>query len=307
MTTNRPLERPNTSPLVSVGMPVYNGERWMRRAIDSILAQTYRNLELVISDNTSIDATEKICRDYAERDSRVRYHRNPENVGLNNNYSLAFRRSAGKYFKWSSSNDFCAPRLLELCVARLEANPDIVLCYSKTRIFREDGDAGDPYEDDLGAEGATPCDRMKQIFARLRLNNAVNGVIRADVLKHTDLIADYFSSDNVLIVDLALHGKLSQVPEELFYRRIAEGASTALQSDEERLAYFQPAQRRRMLFQTWKLNWGYFVAASRAPLALRDRACVYGHMLRRAIWSRRDLARDIQLATRTAFGASRRR
>ena len=75
MTTER------TDPLVSIGLPVYNGERWLRGALDCLLGQTYRNIELVVCDNASTDATSALCAEYVERDPRVRYFRNPYNVG----------------------------------------------------------------------------------------------------------------------------------------------------------------------------------------------------------------------------------
>lgn len=273
-------------------MPVYNGERWIGAAIDSILAQTYSNLELVISDNASSDGTERLCRDYADRDPRVRYHRNAENIGLNNNYTRVFTLARGQYFKWASSNDICAPRLIEACVDRLERNRDIVLCYSRTRILNGSDDAGEPYADDLGSDGSA-CGRMKHVLKNIRLNNAINGVIRAEVLSRTNLIADYFSSDVVLLIELALHGRLVQVAEELFYRRMTTESSTKLRSDTERVAYYQPTQRRRMLFQHWKLYKGYFAAATRTPLDIRERLCAYAHLSRLALWDRRNLLGDL--------------
>lgn len=290
------------SAVVSVGMPVYNGERWITEAIDSVLAQTYSNLELLISDNASTDATERICREFAERDSRVRYHRNPRNIGLNDNYTRVFELASGKYFKWASSNDICAPRLIEACVGPLETDRDVVLCYSKTRILGGGSELGDAYEDDLGSD-APPCERMKHLLENIRLNNAINGVIRAEPLRRTGLIGDYFSSDVVLLAELALHGRIVQVPEELFFRRMTPESSTKLKGEAERIAYYQPAQHRRMSFQHWKLYGGYLVAATRAPLSPNERLCTYIHFLRRALWDREGLMKDVLFAAKAAFGA----
>jgi hypothetical protein len=168
-----------------------------------------------------------------------------------------------------------------------------------------DDDAGEPYEDDnLGCD-AQPCERMKHVLGCIQLNNAINGVIRAAALARTALVADYFSSDIVLMAELALHGKFVQVPEELFYRRMTPDSSTKLKSDDERTAYYQPVQRPRMLFQHWRLHRGYFAAATRAPLPLNERLCAYAHLTRRALWHRHALASDVLLAIRAALGAKR--
>jgi len=292
------------TPLVAVGMPVYNGARWLREALDSILAQTFGDFELLINDNASTDATESICRDYMNRDRRVRYHRNPENVGLNNNWTLAFKRTSAKYFKWASCNDLLDPRLLERCVELLESRPDAVLCYGRTRLLVDQAPGGEPYDDDLTTDQPSACARMRHILERLQLNNAINGVIRAKVLARSGLIGDYFSSDNVLLAELALHGHIVQVPEELFRRRMTADAATRLKSERERLAYYQPSGNP-MSFQNWKLIGGYFAAAARAPLPPREKACVYGHLLKRAFWHRRHLGSDIGAAARAALAPRR--
>ena len=103
-------------PRVSIGLPVYNGERYLRESIDSILAQTFQDFELVVCDNASTDETARICEEYAERDPRVRYFRNARNIGGINNANLTFERSRGDLFRWAAHDDVCAPVLLERCV-----------------------------------------------------------------------------------------------------------------------------------------------------------------------------------------------
>ena len=99
-------------PRVSIGMPVYNGEKYLEEAIQSILAQTYSDFELVISDNASTDKTQEICLEYAARDSRVRYHRNEKNLGAAPNYNRTFELSTGQYFKWADYDDLLAEEFL---------------------------------------------------------------------------------------------------------------------------------------------------------------------------------------------------
>ena len=104
-------------PRVSVGLPVYNGERFLAQAIDSVLQQTHSDLELVISDNASTDRTEEICRSYTTQDSRVRYFRSSANIGACRNFSRVFELSRAPYFKWACYDDICVPGFLEKCVA----------------------------------------------------------------------------------------------------------------------------------------------------------------------------------------------
>lgn len=134
------MQRDSIAPKVSVGLPVYNGERYLPKAIESILAQTYGNLELIISDNASTERTQEICRHYAERDARVRYYRRPVNVGAAPNFNRVFALAeASKYFKWAAHDDWIAPKYLEECVKALEEDPDAVLCQSLVGIMDADG------------------------------------------------------------------------------------------------------------------------------------------------------------------------
>ena len=114
-------------PRVTIGLPVYNGQNYLVETLESLLAQTYTDFELVISDNASTDRTEAICRQYAAGDARIRYYRNDENIGASANYNRAFELGRGEYFKWAAHDDLLAPTYLERCVEVLDANPDVVL------------------------------------------------------------------------------------------------------------------------------------------------------------------------------------
>jgi len=117
------MEERSRKPRVSVGMPVYNCERYVAEAIESHLRQTYTDFELVITDNASTDRSEEICRAYASRDPRIKYHRNPENLGAGGNFRRCFELAQGDYFRWTPSDDVVGPELLELCVEVLDRDP----------------------------------------------------------------------------------------------------------------------------------------------------------------------------------------
>ena len=118
------------TPRVSIGLPVYNGERFLARAIDSLLAQDFVDFELVISDNASTDGTGEISRDYAARDPRIRYHRNERNIGAVGNFNRTLDLASGEYFKWAAHDDWCAPQFLGRCVEVLDDDPSTVLCFT---------------------------------------------------------------------------------------------------------------------------------------------------------------------------------
>src|SRR5262245_17532257 len=113
--------------LISIGMPVYNSEKYIRQAVDSFLTQDYEHLELIISDNSSTDGTQEICLEYAARDKRVSYYRNERNMGMTWNENRLFELSRGEYFKWAGSYDFIAPSFLSACKRVLESDPTVVL------------------------------------------------------------------------------------------------------------------------------------------------------------------------------------
>jgi glycosyltransferase involved in cell wall biosynthesis len=131
------------APRVSIGMPVYNAQRYLEGTLDSILAQSFRDFELIISDNGSTDRTEAICRDYASRDSRISYFRHEENRGAGWNFQYVFHRARGEYFKWNAYDDRLGPQFLEKCVALLDRTPEAVLAFTKYVDVDANGKASD--------------------------------------------------------------------------------------------------------------------------------------------------------------------
>jgi glycosyltransferase involved in cell wall biosynthesis len=104
------------TPRLAIGLPVHNGERYVSQAIDSLLGQTFTDFTLIVSDNGSTDATEEICRAYARRDARIRYHRSDENRGAAWNFNRVFELADSPYFKWAAYDDLCAPHFVERCI-----------------------------------------------------------------------------------------------------------------------------------------------------------------------------------------------
>jgi glycosyltransferase involved in cell wall biosynthesis len=200
-------------PRVSIGMPVYNGERFLAEAIESILAQTFTDFELIISDNGSTDSTPAICERYARLDSRIRYYRNEVNLGAAPNFNRAFHLAQGEYFKWAAHDDICLPQYLERCVETLDADAQAVLCYPRTWGINADGTRDEQFTarldtSSLRVESPRPHLRFSDMIHRYHLCHQVFGLFRRQVLARTPLIQPYTGSDRVLLAVVALYGTL---------------------------------------------------------------------------------------------------
>jgi glycosyltransferase involved in cell wall biosynthesis len=285
-------------PRVSVGMPAYNSERSIEAAIESILQQTFTDFELIITDNASTDRTAELCRAIAARDPRVRLIVNPVNLGVNPNYRKVAEAARGQYFKWTSTNDLMDRDYIDRCVSILDKRPDAVLAFGRTVVFQTDPESGTPYEDHMDIEDEDPLVRFRRTVEELRLNNAINGLIRRDVLMRTSVHPDYLSSDNVVLSELALAGKVVLVPETRFFRRMDKYSATRLQSAATvRFAHY-PTERFAQFFQAWRLQSGYFSAVMHSRLPFRDRLRAWRFVLRQTYWACPRLVADFTEAVR---------
>jgi glycosyltransferase involved in cell wall biosynthesis len=273
-------------------MPAYNAARHIRAAIRSILAQSVTELELIIYDNASTDDTEALCREAAAGDPRVRYFRNERNLGAAENYNLTLRAARGRYFKWSSSNDLCHPDFLRACIAALESDADVVIAYPRTRLFIDDPEVGESYADHLGLESDDPGVRFIRFVDGVGLNNIMNGVCRTDVLRQVPPIRAHVGSDQVTFAAMTLRGKVVEVPEEYFYRRMDAESATRLGGNEAVRRHYDPSGRKHMVFQLWRLYLEYMSAVISSPLSVRQRIPLAVSMLRRIVWRRNKLWRD---------------
>lgn len=294
-------------PKVSIGLPVYNGDKFIEEAINSILNQTFDDFELIISDNASTDRTQEICESYASNDGRIQYYRNKRNHGAAWNYNRVFELSKGEYFKWASHDDMCAPTYLERCVKVLEQKPSVVLCYSKTVIIDEHGSYVNKYYDDLNLASPEAHDRLRSyLFRSAGECNAVFGVIRSSCLKKTSLIGNYNGSDMILLAHLALVGKFYEIPEELFFRRDHPRTSLrANTSDSEIAAWFDPAKRGKIVLPQCRWSYEYFRCIMLADLRIIDRVCYFALVGRQMWWNKEILKNEITVAAK--YLLSRRR
>ncbi len=211
------------SPRVSIGLPVYNGEKFIQGALDSLLQQNYEDFELIISDNASTDRTGDVCKSYAEKDKRIRYYENKSNYGAMWNYRRVFELSQGKYFKWAAHDDECYPTMLRRCVETLDQAPNsVALVYPRAEIIDEHGQiVGEP-PDHVDSNEARPHRRLARVLFHVALAHSFYGLIRRNLLRR---IRGYghIASDHVILAELAMWGLIWEIPEVLFRIRIYPG------------------------------------------------------------------------------------
>jgi glycosyltransferase involved in cell wall biosynthesis len=285
-------------PPITIGFPVYNREKFIRTSLDSLLAQTFTDFEVVICDNASTDNTAAICREYAARDTRISFYRNDVNIGANRNFNRVFQLSRGKYLKWSTSDDYWAPQTLERLFPIMEKDASIALCYPKTTICNADGTPREAYEDDLHLMEDSPADRFISLLARLRLCHQHLGLIRRSCLASTALLGDHIACDINLLAELSLYGKFYEHPERMFFRRFHPESSSAKKGPdrdavEHQLDFTDPQRLLGVRHHLLQRHQAFFSAVRRAPLTAKDRRRLYTYLLRGVVWDRQALAAEI--------------
>jgi glycosyltransferase involved in cell wall biosynthesis len=289
----------NAVPGLSIGLPVYNGEKYLAESLDALLGQSYENFELIISDNASTDGTAAICRRYRKQDSRIRYFRQPHNIGAVPNHNFVFRQSRGELFKWASADDLYARDLLQRCVDALNEYRHVVLAHSWTAAIDSTGNVTQALEYPLATDSLRAPERFRSILfgssgAEVDVVRADNygviraddsyGVIRAEVLRRVAPLDSYYHADRVIVPEIALHGPFYQAPDWLYFRRDhPDRLLHACPTVRTWCAAQDPRRANRLRHPTARLLaeciWGYVAAIRRAPLSPADRRECYCHLV----------------------------
>lgn len=272
----------SAAPRLTVGLPVYNGEKYVAEALDALLGQTYTDFELIISDNASTDGTGEISRRYEKEDSRVRYYRQAHNVGLAPNHNFVAEHARGELFKWAANDDLYARDLLERCVAALDENPDVVLAHSWTAKIDDSGAVTKAYEYPMTTASPHAPERFRSILFDSGGDDDY-GVVRLEVLRRTAMKESYHHADHTIIAELGLHGRFYQVPEWLYFRRDHDDrAERACPTMRSRCANMDPRRADPLRHPAVRLYgeyvWGYIRGIQRAPLSAADRRECYRHL-----------------------------
>jgi glycosyltransferase involved in cell wall biosynthesis len=266
-----------THPRLSIGLPVYNGESLLPASIDALLGQSYGDFELIISDNASTDRTAEICRSYEEQDSRVRYIRQPQNIGLIPNHNFLVGEARGEFFKWASHDDLYHRDFLRRCVESLDAHPEASLAHAWCVLMDPGGRPVQYFKYPKGTAASRAPDRFHSMLYDGK-GDWTYAVYRMSVLRQTPLHASYHNGERTLIAEFALHGTLFQVPEWMYFRRdhpnrhlSPRGWSTG----------FDPRRAKQSAARLYaEYLWGYVSAVHRSPLPPAEKRECYGHLVR---------------------------
>jgi glycosyltransferase involved in cell wall biosynthesis len=240
------------TPVVSIGLPVYNGAVFLEEAIESILAQDFGEFELIIADNASTDATPDICTRYAAQDSRIHYTRHRENMGAAFNYNHVFSSASARYFKWAAHDDLLRPQFLSRCVETFESfDTPPAIVYPRSEFIDIAGQVLRPDRNSMHTTSSSPAVRVYRAVQAMGLVTSVFGVFHRETLARTRLIGSFIASDYVLLLECALLGSIVHLEgEPLFQRRIHDNMSRqANRSEKEVLRWFDPKARSRLSSQ----------------------------------------------------------
>jgi glycosyltransferase involved in cell wall biosynthesis len=290
---------------VSIGVPVYNGENYLEAALDSLLAQTFEEFEIIISDNASTDRTSAISRAYAAKDDRVRYLCNPINIGASQNFNRVVKLARADYFKWAAHDDLCHPEFLAKCVAVLDQHPEVINCYARTQIVDEQGHLKPEtheFDGQLRLDADQPNQRFHDIVCTFQMCYSLFGVIRKAALMQTPLYGSYSHADGVLLARLVLLGKFYELPEYLFFSRQHAQQSwqmfdTGRDHDRYRYtAWFDPVKAGKILLPYWRIFGEYSRSILIAPISYAEKMACGKHMLKwlQCYWTH--MARELPIA-----------
>jgi glycosyltransferase involved in cell wall biosynthesis len=295
----------NAKHLVSIGMPVFNGELFVEEALESLLSQSFRNFEVIISDNASSDRTEEICRAYANADARIRFYRNKDNMGAAKNYNRVFELSRGKFFKWQAVDDKCQPEFLSRCLEVLQERPEVVLAYTKTFVTDLEDNIIEMEDVPLRFDAEDVIERFSCALNSIPYTDiSIFGLIRRDVLAKTRLIGRYLASDRCLIAELTLHGPFFRLDEPLFCRRKHVGNVGTSRED---LSFYDPKLKGRVVFPAWRVLREQLATIARSPVSAHSKSRLIARTIHWVVEKRRTFAWQLKSGLAQFLGISKDR
>lgn len=279
---------------VTVGLPVYNGEAYLEASIRSVLDQPGVELTLHISDNASTDATEDICRSWAERDPRIRYERLESNIGMIPNCRRVAAAATTEYFARISADDRMLPGFLRTCVDQLEADPAVALAMTGLADVDLDDPSAPPtlVHEDLGTDSPDPVARFRGLMGRHECL-AQFGVYRTSVLQSVRPHSWILEGDRVLLVETALRGRIVTTRTVLYHRGQHQQRSMRISRATERLAVMFPERAGHIPFPTWALGFEIARAVHESPLPASQRMRCYASMGRWVRGNAENLSRNL--------------
>lgn len=259
----------NDKPFVSIGLPVYNGARFLRHALDSLIAQDYDNFQIVISDNASTDTTAEIAKEYAARDQRISYHRHENGIWATGNFNHVFNLSDADYFMWASHNVCWDKKFISNCIEAFKRYNNIVLVGTMCRSINLEDNTLSFIDKGVSTIGLNPRERFIEYMSTLHRGPTINGIFygiyRTSALRTVMPMKKVIANDHLLLAQLCFEGEFFTIEESLFYKRQG-GMSASIKSIAEgeciqnRLLISMPYLTRefflqKMILETEKLNF----------------------------------------------------
>jgi len=270
-------------PRLSIGLPVYNGEDFLAESLDSLLGQTYEDFELIISDNASTYGTADICRGYAKQDSRIRYVRQPHNLGCAPNHNVLVQYARGELFKWVSHDDLYGRELIERAIEALDEYPQVVLANCWTAMIDSSRTVTKAVRYTLDTESPRAPERFRSMLFE-KGGDDDGGVIRMEMLRRIRPYDSYYHSDRTLVTEMALQGPFYHVPDWLYFRRDHPKSSIrAFTTPRTNCTNLDPRRADRLRHPVVRLLGEYVLAyvtmIQRAPLSASDKRECYRHLV----------------------------
>lgn len=218
---------PNEKPFVSIGLPVYNGEKYLANALNSLLNQTFRDFEIIISDNASTDKTPIISEKFFQKDKRVKYIRHEKNFGATKNFIFTLSKAKMQYFMWAAADDYWDPQFLEKNLKVLDMNKNIIGSISNVEFVGENlpnmyksNEKGTTFQYLIKHLPQPTASLSEKVSFHLRHNRGMStySVFRTEILKKCIMKRDHCDWDQTIVLNTLKHGDLHVINEILVYR-----------------------------------------------------------------------------------------
>ena len=221
----------NPGTLVSIGLPVRNAGSRVAGVVRSVLAQDHADVELVISDNGSTDNTEEVCRELAEADNRIVYHRQPENIGLLNNFVFAMQEAKGAYFRWIGDDDRLEPDYVSRCLNVFSANPRLILVTTGISYTELGGAATSRRYTGTALASDDPAVRFGEMMRLLNASHLLIDPLYGMMLRDTVAAIprrNMLHEDEIFAGKMALAGPWGHIPDVLAHRHWGDNRVSSL-------------------------------------------------------------------------------
>ena len=262
----------NKQPRVTVGMFVYNEEKYLSSTIESVLEQDFTDYEIIISDNASDDKTKDIALEYTKRDSRITYVRHSKNIGAIQNWNSLVTKARGEYYVPAGGHDLWSKNFLSSMVNALDRDKNAVLAYAPTIWIDERGNHLFKPTGFIDTSGSGAIARFNMIIWGNQF--ALYGIYRLSALKKTRLSLQIIGAGAVLLGELAIIGSFIVVPGAIWYGRINRKVETRDECIDRYCKVLFP-KPHRYLFPHWRLPIAFMAAAIRADLPFTKRVRLF--------------------------------